>query len=357
MAGIGVAHLRADRSPVLAAEHVVVRYPSRHGAPTQAVSDVSFDLLEGETLGIVGESGCGKSSLGRALLAFPPPTSGRVLLDGEDLTALPRRELRRARARLQMVFQDPISSLNPRRKVAQVLEQPLRIWDRPTAGRAAQVEAALAAVGLDPAVVGDRRPGELSGGQCQRLCIARALMVEPAVLICDEPVSSLDVSVQAQILNLLEDLKAERGLSMVFVAHDLAVVRNISDRVLVMYLGRVCEVAPSADLWHAAHPYTELLLSSIPELEAGAARSADHAATPAGELPSAAAPPSGCRFRTRCLRADDRCAAEAPELREVGDDHWVACHHPLDQPVALAATRQRRPADAPFEPHDLEVSR
>jgi peptide/nickel transport system ATP-binding protein len=323
---------------VLAATDVVVEHRSGHkDAPVvQAVSGVSLDLISGETLGVVGESGCGKSSLARALMQLPRPTSGTVVLGGVELTGLDKRAMRRIRAQMHMIFQDPLSSMNPRRAAHEVVAEPIRIakgrvtdqdWDR--------VRATFEAVGLDPEQHWDRRASELSGGQCQRLCIARALIAEPTVLICDEPVSALDVSVQAQILNLLEDVKEAHGLSLVFVAHDLAVVRNISDRVMVMYLGRTCEIAPSSALFSAPrHPYTSVLMASIPDPDPDrpvASQRVD------GDLPSPLDPPSGCRFRTRCPKADARCAAEVPPLVELAPEHWVACHHPDPAPVLPTA--------------------
>ncbi|MFV2171530.1 ABC transporter ATP-binding protein [Actinomadura sp. LOL_016] len=319
MAGTGTAHLRPTSDPVLTVRDLTVEFPAGRGT-VHAVSGVSFDLLDGETLGILGESGCGKSSAGRAVLQSPPPTSGSVRLGDTELTGLPRARLREQRERLQMILQNPVAALNPRRRVRDlVAEGPAIRGERPSAAR---VDEILRAVGLDPATVRDRRPHELSGGQCQRVCIARALMTNPNVLICDEPVSSLDVSVQAQILNLLERTRVERGLSMIFIAHDLAVVKNISDRVLVMYLGKVCEVVPSAALADSAlHPYTRLLLASVPEASGTIEALANT------DPPSPLAPPSGCRFRTRCPLATDRCAAEEPELREHADGHHIACHH------------------------------
>ncbi|TYL46411.1 ATP-binding cassette domain-containing protein [Nocardioides sp. BGMRC 2183] len=339
MAGTGSDHLRAAASALLTVDGLVVEFPAGRGERVHAVSGVSFDLLPGETLGILGESGCGKSSAGRALMQLPPPTSGRVVLQGRELTGLSRRAGREARAAMQMIFQDPISSLNPRRKVRDLVAEGPRMWGRKVDEE--EIRDVLAAVGLDLDVVGDRRPHELSGGQCQRLCIARALMLEPTVLICDEPVSSLDVSVQAQILNLLADTKASRELSMVFIAHDVAVVKNVSDRVMVMYLGKVCEVIGADDLVdRGRHPYTRLLLDSVPEvpevpkasgvdvaLPVGPESGAGPAVGVPGELPSPLDPPSGCRFRTRCPLATDRCAAEEPLLREVGAGRYVACHH------------------------------
>lgn len=478
MAGSGDAHLRTPGETLLRAEHLVVEFPvGRSGAKVHAVSDISLDVRAGETLGLVGESGCGKSTTGKAIMQLPRPTSGAVLFDNEDLTELSGTDLRRVRPDLQMIFQDPISSLNPRRRVGDIVAEPLRIWaseqhppgrlislatkvmhlaaivafaggasvvalwllgavlpylannesfglrgaweaiaptggtlmmsalvfgplmwgagnlirDRvPTARRAAGalaivqlvlavlgatgagtplsvvawgisaagaivaligtllpegrrdfaamadvrveheaiVRRVLSDVGLDPDTAMARRPHEFSGGQCQRICIARALVLDPKVIICDEPVSALDVSVQAQILNLLQDMKARYDLTLVFIAHDLAVVKNVSDRVAVMYLGKVCEVADPDDLYaHPAHPYSAALLRSIPVPDPNVSQSG---ATLGGELPSPVDPPSGCRFRTRCPKAQDLCASEEPLLRPVAENHFVACHFPLD---------------------------
>jgi peptide/nickel transport system ATP-binding protein len=232
-----------------------------------------------------------------------------------------------------MIFQDPISSLNPRRRVADIVAEPLQVWGPHDEEEQVKiVDRMLHAVGLDPEVARDKRPHEFSGGQCQRISIARSLVLGPKVLICDEPVSALDVSVQAQILNLLRDLKAEYGLTLVFIAHDLAVVKNVSDRVAVMYLGKLCEVAEPDDLYsNAAHPYTALLLESIPEPDPAA--TIDVSLDQAGEIPSSIDPPSGCRFRTRCPQASERCTNEEPQMRQVSAGHHVACHHPL---VAVA---------------------
>jgi len=327
MAGTGKAHLRGDAAPVLEVEDLVVEYPTR-GGTVHAVSGISFDVLAGETLGLVGESGCGKSSAGRAVMQLPKPTAGQVRLGMVELTGLSEDKLRRVRSRMQMIFQDPISSLNPRRKVRDIVAEPIRIWEgRKAADEVERVETAMRAVGLDPDLYGDRQPHELSGGQCQRVCIARTLVLDPQVVICDEPVSALDVSVQAQILNLLEECKERYGISLVFIAHDLAVVKNISDRIMVMYLGKACEVAPSGALYaQPSHPYTRVLLASIPEPDPDAP---ELPVSVSGELPSPIDPPSGCRFRTRCPAAVDRCAAEEPQLREVQPGHFVACHVPL----------------------------
>jgi peptide/nickel transport system ATP-binding protein len=325
MAGTGNLHLR-ESDQVLAVDDLVVEFPAKGGGTVHAVSGISFDVIDGETLGILGESGCGKSSAGRAMMQLPPPTSGSVRLQGVELTGSSKRELRGRRAGMQMIFQDPVSSLNPRRRVKDlVAEGPRTRGEKVDDERVREV---LTAVGLDPEVVWDRRPHELSGGQCQRVCIARALMLDPDVLICDEPVSSLDVSVQAQILNLLEDTKKRYRLSMVFIAHDLAVVKNISDRIMVMYLGKVCEIVPSGELAGSAlHPYTRLLLESVPEAHLPGVETEVSIAATSTELPSPLDPPSGCRFRTRCPLATEVCASEEPRLRRVRDGHFVACHH------------------------------
>ncbi|SEG61549.1 peptide/nickel transport system ATP-binding protein [Nonomuraea solani] len=322
MAGSGSAHLRARDEVLLRVEDLVVEFPAGRGRTVRAVSGVSFDLARGETLGIVGESGCGKSSAARALVQLPPPRAGSVRLDGVELTALSGEALRQTRRRLQMIFQDPISSLNPRRRVREIVGEGPRVWNLP----GDRVDEVLEAVGLDPATAAVRRPHEFSGGQCQRISIARALILDPEVVICDEPVSALDVSVQAQILGLLEDLKDRYRLTLVFIAHDLAVVKNVSDRILVMYLGKVCELAPSAELIsRPAHPYTRALIASIP----GGGLDLPPADTLiSGEPPSPVSPPTGCRFRTRCPRAAARCAEEEPQIRQVGEDHWLACHYP-----------------------------
>jgi peptide/nickel transport system ATP-binding protein len=327
VAGSGTAHMRAGDT-LLRVEHLVVEFGSRANR-VQAVSDVSFDVAHGETLGLVGESGCGKSTTGRAVALVHAANSGSVRFGGTELTGLGRNEARQTRTKIQMVFQDPISSLNPRRRVLDAVIEPLAVWGLGTKEeRVERARATLDAVGIDPDVAGGRRPIEMSGGQCQRVSIARALMLDPSVLICDEPVSALDVSVQAQILNLLADLKRDRGLTMVFSAHDLAVVKTVSDRVAVMYLGKLCEVAPPDTLYRTPeHPYTEALLTSIPEPNPSISN--QRGAPLSGDLPSPINPPSGCRFRTRCPYAQQRCVDEEPQMRAMGPDHFVACHFPL----------------------------
>jgi peptide/nickel transport system ATP-binding protein len=328
MAGTGTAHLREDGDILLKVDDLVVEFPIGEGRTVHAVSGISLDLMRGETLGLVGESGSGKSTTGRAIMQLPPPTSGRVAFDGRELTDLSGEALRKMRPRVQMVFQDPISSLNPRRRVRDIVAEPLRVWQSRDCEIAAKVADVLDAVGLDVAKVGDRRPHEFSGGQCQRISIARSLVLDPDLLICDEPVSALDVSVQAQILNLLKDAKERYGLTMVFIAHDLGVVKNISNRVAVMYLGKLCEVGAANALYRTpAHPYTAALLESVPVPDPEV-RPPERGVT-SSEIPSPIDPPSGCRFRTRCPRAAAVCAAEEPTLRSVGPDQYVACHFPL----------------------------
>ena len=318
---------QAATSPLLSVDNLVVEYAVGNKT-VHAVSGVSFDIARGETLGLVGESGCGKSTLGRAVLQLRRAVSGRVLFDGEDLTAMQGEGLRKIRRRVQLIFQDPIASLNPRRRIGDIIAEPLIIAGvKDTRERDERVADVLNAVGLDPALVAGRLPHEFSGGQCQRICIARALVLNPDFIICDEPVSALDVSIRAQILNLLEEMKARFGLTLLFIAHDLAVVKAVSDRVAVMYLGRLCELGPSEQLFaRPAHPYTALLIEAIPvpDPEVRPAES-----VPVGEPPSPIAPPSGCRFRTRCPRADQKCRDEVPELQLVRPGQYAACHHPL----------------------------
>jgi peptide/nickel transport system ATP-binding protein len=329
MAGTGKAHLRDDQNVLLRVEDLVVEFPiGRTGLKVNAVSGISFDVLKGETLGIVGESGCGKSTTGRAIMQLPSPTSGSIMFDGTELTSLSGEAMREARTKIQMIFQDPISSLNPRRNVRDIVLEPLTIWNRGTkVEQLAAVDKILEHVGIDPQRAAESKPHQFSGGQCQRISIARSLVLNPQMIICDEPVSALDVSVQAQVVNLLEDLKKEFELTLVFIAHDLAVVKNISDRIAVMYLGKICEVSSSDDLYrNPAHPYTEVLLSSIPVPDPTVAVkkvSVD------GEPPSPVSPPAGCRFNPRCPNASDRCRSEEPTLREIEPGHFVACHHPL----------------------------
>jgi peptide/nickel transport system ATP-binding protein len=330
MAGTGTAHLRADGTALLRAEDLVVEFPASGHRVVSAVAGISLDIVEGETLGLVGESGCGKSTTGRALMQLPRPTSGHVRFDGVELTALHGNALREMRPRMQMIFQDPISSLNPRRRVGDIVAEGLEIWNfGDKASRTAKVDEVLSAVGLDPDTTKRRRPHEFSGGQCQRISIARAVVTEPKLIICDEPVSALDVSVQAQILNLLQQMKQRYQLTLVFIAHDLAVVKNVSDRVAVMYLGKLCEVA-APDVLYAqpAHPYTAALLAAIPVPDPTIRP--DESSVLGGEIPSPTNPPSGCRFRTRCPKVQARCAEEEPQIRACAPGQFVACHFPLE---------------------------
>jgi peptide/nickel transport system ATP-binding protein len=319
--------------PLVELDEVRVWFPvtsgillDRHVGDVKAVDGVSLAIERGETLGLVGESGCGKSTLGRAILRLCEPTSGRIVFDGTDITNLGESELRPIRRRMQMVFQDPYASLNPRHSVARIVGEPLRVHGA-AKGRAigARVEELLDVVGL-PGDASNRYPHEFSGGQRQRIGLARALALNPQFLVCDEPVSALDVSIQAQIVNLLEELQGKLDLTFLFIAHDLAVVRHISNRIVVMYLGKVVEVAASDGLYeNPLHPYTITLLSAIPIPDPVVER-ARRPIRVQGDLPSPANPPNGCRFHTRCpFVQESRCADEEPLLRDV-DDHVVACH-------------------------------
>ncbi|QSB15892.1 ATP-binding cassette domain-containing protein [Natronosporangium hydrolyticum] len=322
--------------PLLQVSGLSVAYSGRGGPPVQAVRDVDLEIVEGETVGLVGESGCGKSTLGRAILRITEPTAGSIKLLGLELTSLRGRLLRRARADLQMVFQDPFSSLNPRRRIADIIAEPLLRGRGASRAEAAETVAGLLElVGLDRDA-GRRRPHEFSGGQRQRIGIARALAPSPRFIVADEPVSALDVSIQAQVVNLLADLAQERGLTMVFISHDLGVVRHLADRVAVMYLGEIIELA-SRDTFFAgpAHPYSEALLSAVPTPERRPDR---ERIVLAGELPDPAYPPPGCLFHTRCQYAIPRCRSEPPLLRQIQRGRMVRCHLPLVPEHAPAAT-------------------
>ena len=331
MAGSGDAHLRKDA--LLEVRHLTQEFPTGNGGRVQAVTDVSFDVMAGEAFGLVGESGCGKSTAVRAVLQAPPPISGEVRFKGQKLSSLHGGALRHARRGIQMVFQDPYSSLNPRWRVRSCIAEPLRVHKVGSrAEQDARVDELLELVGLDPRRHPDRRPHELSGGQCQRVGIARALALSPDLVVFDEAVSSLDVSIQAQILNLLEQLRRELRLAFVFIAHDLAVVKQVSDRVGVMYLGKLCEIGPAEALYRdPVHPYTGALISAIPRPDPTNQARGTRIRL-AGDLPSPADPPSGCRFRTRCPNASERCAVEEPIMRSFGPDHFAACHFPLRRP-------------------------
>lgn len=303
----------------------------RQVGAVQAVDGVTFDIYEGETLGLVGESGCGKSTTGRVVLQLLDPTAGSVLFKGKDLTTLSKGDLRRQRRDMQMIFQDPYASLNPRMTVGNIIGEPLKIQKLGNADeRKQRVQELLQVVGLNPYFV-NRYPHEFSGGQRQRIGVARALATNPEFIVADEPISALDVSVQAQVVNLLGDLRDELGLTYLFIAHDLSMVRHISDRVAVMYLGRIVELGDTDEVYnHPLHPYTQALLSAIPlpdpDKEAERQRIILE-----GDVPSPANPPSGCRFHPRCGYATDICKEEDPENRNMGGEaasaHWVACHH------------------------------
>jgi oligopeptide transport system ATP-binding protein len=318
-------------TPLLNVSDLKVHFPIQHGlfsrvkAHVKAVNGVSFSLAAGETLGLVGESGCGKSTLGRAVVRLIEPTAGQVVFSGEDITQLHGAELRARRRGFQMIFQDPYGSLNPRMTVDQIIGEALEIHGlaTDTDARRERIVELLTAVGLSE-THSQRYPHEFSGGQRQRIGIARALAVEPRLIVCDEPVSALDVSVQAQIINLLQDLQSQRGLAYLFVAHDLAVVEHISRRILVMYLGRVAELAPARAIVRAPkHPYTQALISAVPTVDPASKR--QRIVLP-GDVPSPIDLPSGCPFHPRCPVAESRCRVEEPALRELAPGHWAACH-------------------------------
>jgi oligopeptide transport system ATP-binding protein len=339
----------ADTAPILSVRDLKVHFPvavgglfRRRWVPLRAVDGVSFDVLPGETLGVVGESGCGKSTLGRAVLQLITPSAGQVVWLGRNIAGLEQGEMRPFRREMQIVFQDPLASLDPRMTVGETIAEPLRTHE-PGIGRKEARERARAmmeAVGLLPGMV-NRYPHEFSGGQCQRIGIARAMILRPRLIVCDEPVSALDVSIQAQIVNLLMRLQREHGVALIFISHNLAVVRHISRRILVLYLGRMMELADRDAIYeNPRHPYTQALISAVPIPDPRLERQKRRLVA-AGEIPSPLRPPTGCVFRTRCSRAADLCAREAPAFEEIGPSHRVACHY---WPETMAEAGKAPPA-------------
>ncbi len=334
---------------LLEAEHVQLYFPIKQGVlidrtigVVHAVDDVSIGLTEGQTLGIVGESGCGKSTLARCMVRLLEPTAGTLRFRGNDITHLGRRRLEPFREEAQLVFQDPVASLNPRKRVGQIVGTPLRLHGMDRGQVQSRVRELLDRVGLNPEHV-NRFPHEFSGGQRQRIGVARALALNPRLIVLDEPVSALDVSIQAQVVNLLDDLQDELGLSYVFIAHDLSVVRHVSDQIGVMYLGKMMEVSPARELYSKPiHPYTEALLAAIPIPDPELNRKRERMVV-GGEPPNPISPPSGCRFHTRCPRATEVCAKVEPPLAEYPGGHLAACHHPLNVSAAEISGATRSP--------------
>jgi oligopeptide/dipeptide ABC transporter ATP-binding protein len=344
-----------DGRPLVEASHLKLYFPIKQGTlidrtvgHVHAVDDVSLELKEGETLGIVGESGCGKSTLARCIVRLLEPTSGTLRFRGGDVTHLGRKSLEPMRREVQLVFQDPVSSLNPRKRVGQIVGTPMRLHGAEKEKVIPRVRELLQLVGLNPEHV-NRFPHEFSGGQRQRIGVARALAVEPRLIVLDEPVSALDVSIQAQVINLLDDLQDDMGLSYIFIAHDLSVVRHVSDQIAVMYLGKIVELSPAKELYtKPIHPYTEALLGAIPIPDPEENRARERLVI-GGEPPNPIDPPSGCRFHTRCPRATDVCKDVEPPLASYAGGHLAACHHPLgvsEQEVGAATYSKLSPESA-----------
>ncbi len=323
----------SEQTPLIRVENLTKHFPITKGiiiqkqvGAVQAVDSISFDIYKGETLGLVGESGCGKSTTGRTLLQLHKPTSGKVFYNDIDLTSVSNADMREMRRNIQIIFQDPYASLNPRMTVGSIIAEPLEIHNIGTAAeREERVKELLELVSLNPFFI-NRYPHEFSGGQRQRIGVARALALQPDFIVCDEPISALDVSIQAQVVNLLEELQEEFGLTYLFIAHDLSMVRHISDRVAVMYLGKIVELAPRDDLYeNPLHPYTQALLSAVPIPDPVLEQKRTRIILE-GDVPSPINPPSGCRFHTRCPIAEEICSQEAPVWREALKGHWIACH-------------------------------
>ena len=330
-----------NNTPLLKVEHLHKEFPTGSGfmggkfskKVVSAVNDLSFEIRAGETFGLVGESGCGKSTTGRAIMHLDPPTSGKVYFEGRDISKMNKKELKAMRREMQFIFQDPYASLNPRMTIGEIISEPMVIHGIGTPEeRIERVRELLDVVGLNPEHI-NRYPHEFSGGQRQRVGIARSFILRPKLIICDEPVSALDVSIQAQVLNLLKDLQKQYGTAYLFIAHDLSVVQHISDRVAVMYLGKMVELSDWKSLYaEPNHPYTQALLSAVPSPDPDVQQNRKRIIL-AGDPPSPIDPPSGCRFHTRCPIAQAKCSEEAPEFREIGEGHFCACHYAAPFPI------------------------